>query len=293
MAGGGNGPWARLPLTARAIISGLAVGLVGANVWSVLVVALGPTVVTALAEIAFLILYIAWAGGKGWPVSTQAARAVAFRAGWPGPAKWGWGLLAAVAFAVSVHAALVVLFRLIPFPAAAFHQGYDLSRVPGQSARWAFVVIAAASAGVCEETGFRGYLQQPIEARHGPVLAIAASAVLFTLAHLNKAWLSSGGGLLMGMFPIVLGAGILLGLIAWASRSLIFTMIGHTLMDIGLFAFWWTQIAGVFSVRTIFAGGIDTAFAAECAVLLIALAVTLTAIFRLRGAQAAPVLVAA
>jgi hypothetical protein len=36
----------------------------------------------------------------------------------------------------------------------------------------------------------------------------------------------------------VFGAGILLGLLAWSSGSLIPAMIGHVVMDIGLFAYW-------------------------------------------------------
>jgi membrane protease YdiL (CAAX protease family) len=274
-AGRADGLWARIPLSARAIVAGLLVGLIGANVWSVLTVVLGIQVWTALAEIAFLALYIAWARGLGPPRSTRTARRIAFRAGVLTRGQWTWGLMAAVAFALTVHSALVVLFRLTPFPAAAFHKGYDLSMLPGAPARWLAVVVSAASAGICEETGFRGYMQRPIEARHGPTIAIAISAVLFTVIHMNKDWL------VPGMTPLVLGAGLLLGLIAWTSRSLVFCIIGHTLMDIGLFAYWWTQIAGVFTARPIFETGVDAAFLAACAVFALALAVTLLAIVRL------------
>src|ERR1700761_3158154 len=45
-----------------------------------------------------------------------------------------------------------------------------------------------------------------------------------------------------GNGPIVFGAGVLLGLLAWSSGSLIPGMIGHIMMDIGLFAYWWTGI---------------------------------------------------
>lgn len=267
--------WTQVPISVRAIVSGLLVGLIGANVWSLFLTGLGPNVWAVLCEILFLILYLAWTRGMGPPASTQAARMAAARAGRLSATQWAWGLIAAAAFAISVHAALVVLFRLTPFPAAAFHQGYDISAAPSRLVQWIVVVIAAASAGICEETGFRGYLQQPIEARHGPGVAILISAVLFTIFHLNKAWM------MVGMTPIVLGAGMLLGLIAWSSRSLVFNMIGHTLMDIGLFAYWWTQIAGVFNARTVAQTGVDAPFVIACAVLLVAIAVTLTAVWRL------------
>jgi membrane protease YdiL (CAAX protease family) len=175
-----------------------------------------------------------------------------------------------------VHAAIVILFRLTPFPAAQFRQGYDLSPIPSAALRWIVIVISALSAGVCEETGFRGYLQQPLEARFGPRWAILTSAVFFTLLHLNKGWAG------LGMVPIVLGAGLLLGSLAWASRSLIPTMIGHTLMDIGLFAYWWTGVAGTFTARPIGETGVDGAFLIATGVFALALGVCLTSIWRLR-----------
>jgi len=142
--------------------------------------------------------------------------------------------------------------------------------------RWLAVVVSAVSAGICEETGFRGYMQRPIEKRHGAFVAILISSLLFMLVHLNKHWSTAG------MTPIVFGAGLLLGALAWASRSLVFCMVGHTIMDIGLFAYWWTQIAGVFTQRPISETGADQTFSVECAAFAVALLVTLAAIVRLR-----------
>jgi membrane protease YdiL (CAAX protease family) len=58
--------------------------------------------------------------------------------------------------------------------------------------KWIAVVMSATSAGICEETGFRGYMQQPIEQRHGAVIAILVSSFFFMLLHLTKAgrWLA-------------------------------------------------------------------------------------------------------
>jgi hypothetical protein len=56
-------------------------------------------------------------------------------------------------------------------------------------------------------------------------------------------------------------------------------------MDIGLFAYWWTQIAGTFSQRPIFEVGVDLFFIAECGVFTLALGLTLMAIGRLRRLQ--------
>ncbi len=269
------GLWSRLPVIVRAVAVGLFVGLAAANVCPLLLLKLG-TPAAATAELIFFAAYIWWARGGGPPKAWAAARAESFRAGSLSRTQWVWGLVAALFFAVTVHASMVVLFRLVPFPAAAFRAGYDFSFIPTLPMRWLAVVVSAASAGICEETGFRGYMQRPIEKRHGAFVAILISSLLFMLLHLNKQWS------LAGMVPIVFGAGVLLGLLAWASRSLVFCMIGHTIMDIGLFAYWWTQIAGKFSQRPIFETGIDPSFSVECTVAAVALLVTLSAIVVLR-----------
>ena len=106
----------------------------------------------------------------------RASRSGAFR-GSVQPAQWLWGLVAALAFAATVHAAIVLLFRLVPFPIEAFREGYDLSFIPSLRLQWLAIVVSATSAGICEETGFRGYLQQPIEERHGALAAIFVSSL--------------------------------------------------------------------------------------------------------------------
>lgn len=273
------GRWSRIPVIARAIVVGLVVGLVAANVWVPLLLALGmPS--AALAEAAFLAVYVWWARGGGPPRSWKAIRAESFRSRRLSAGDWRWGLIAALAIPASVHAAMVVLFRLVPFPAAAFHHGYDLSFVPSRAMQLAVCVVSAASAGICEETGFRGYMQAPIEKRHGALVAILISSFFFMLLHLNKDWA------LIGMVPIVFGAGLLYGLLAWSSRSLVFAMIGHTIMDIGLFVFWWGQVFGTFTQRPIAETGVDQMFYAECGVLGAAVAIALIAIAKLRRISA-------
>jgi hypothetical protein len=84
------------------------------------------------------------------------------------------------------------------------------------------------------------------------------------------------------MIPIVFGAGLLLGLLAWSSESLIPAMIGHTVMDVGLFAFWWTGIAGTFAARPIGESGVDGPFIVACAALTVSLSIVLLAISKLR-----------
>jgi membrane protease YdiL (CAAX protease family) len=267
--------WARLPVSLRAITSGFLIAMLAANVWPLLLFNLGAPM-AALAEAIFLALYVWWCSGGGPPLATQSSRAVAFRRGTLSPGQWAWGLVAAVFFAVMVHASIVVLFRLVLFPVERFHRGYDFSFIPSQTLKWLAVVFSAISAGICEETGFRGYMQRPIELRHGPGIAIFVSSLVFCLVHLTMAWD------IAGMIPIVFGAGLLLGLLAWSSGSLIPPMVGHVLMDIGLFGYWWTSVAGVFSGRPISETGVDSSFLLACAIFVIALCVVLVAVSRLR-----------
>jgi membrane protease YdiL (CAAX protease family) len=267
--------WAKLPITLWAIISGFLIAMPAANVWPLLLRKLGVPV-AATAEAIFLALYLWWASGGGPPQTTQAARTTAFRRGKRPRAQMFWGIVAAIFFAATIHASIVLLFRLVPYPTAAFRHGYDLSFIPTLPLKWLAVVVSAASAGICEETGFRGYMQRPIEQRHGAPAAILISSLFFTALHLTKDWATAG------MVPIIFGAGILLGLIAWSSGSLIPCILGHTLMDIGLFAYWWSGIAGDFTKRPIATTGVDQPFLIACAAVAISLVMVLFAISRLR-----------
>lgn len=265
-----RGVVAGTPVIVRAIVGGLLVGMIAANVWPLFLIKLGMPAAAA-TEVAFLAIYVWWAAGGGPPASFKAARRDYFRVRALSRAQWLWGVIAAVSFAATVHAAIVLLFRFVPFPAAAFHQGYDFSFIPSRRMQWLACIVSALSAGVCEETGFRGYMQRPIENRHGPAVAIFISSLVFMLLHLTKDWA------LIGMVPIVFGAGVLLGLLARASGTLLFCILGHWIMDIGLFTYWWTQIAGTFNQRPISETGADQAFFIECAVFAVALVIVLAA----------------
>lgn len=270
-------PW---PLLATAaLLGGLAVGISAANVWPALLLS-GKLSVSAAAVVevlflaAYLLIFSGWAPGpwRRQRLSLGRGRGLS-RLG------WRWGVLAAVSFAVVVHSAIVLLFRWFQFPAEAFHRGYDISWIPTLPLQWLVCVVSALSAGVCEEMGFRGYLQQPLEARFGPAPAILVSALLFTLLHLNKSWL------LAPMTPIVFAAGLLLGMLAQASGTLVFCILGHWIMDIGLFAYWWTQIAGKFSQKPLSVSGIDQSFFLELGVFCVSLTLLFIAMAGLRGRQ--------
>jgi membrane protease YdiL (CAAX protease family) len=245
-------------------------------VWPLLLLKLAVPL-AVIAEGIFLALYLWWAAGGGPPRGTQAARATAFRRCTLSRRQWSWGIIAALFFAATIHSSIALLFRLVSFPMAAFRHGYDFSFIPSLPLKWLAVVVSAISAAICEETGFRGYMQRPIEQRHGAPIAILISSLFFLALHLTKAWAT------LGMIPIVFGAGVLLGLLAWSSESLIPGMIGHAMMDIGLFAYWWTGIAGDFTLRPIAETGLDQPFLMASAAFATSLFIVLLAISRLPG----------
>ena len=55
--------WSKLPVSLRAILSGLLVALVAANVWPILLLSLSVPV-AAVVEMVFLGLYLWWASGE-------------------------------------------------------------------------------------------------------------------------------------------------------------------------------------------------------------------------------------
>jgi membrane protease YdiL (CAAX protease family) len=92
---------------------------------------------------------------------------------------WGPALLAGLLGLAGVLLLQGVLSRLVALPQ---QRDLDVSRYPAVTVLM-WVVMSAVVVGVVEETSFRGYLQRPIERRHGPVIAILLTGSLFGFAH--------------------------------------------------------------------------------------------------------------
>jgi membrane protease YdiL (CAAX protease family) len=228
---------------------GFLVSSVGIAVWSLLL-KLVPAPWSVLAMIP--VLWVYWklftgkyAGEVGpWSGGRTGAGAGVQRA---------WQLVAALLFVLIVQASFVVTFFLIPFPAERFTADYKLlEHMPGWAA-WALIVMGSIVAAVCEETGFRGYMQTPLQKRYGPKTAIVATSILFTLIHLSHSWA-------LPILPHIFGASVLLGLLAYRSGSLLPGIIGHAILDIFDYSFWWTTITGRIDRKTIFETGINLHF---------------------------------
>lgn len=175
--------WRRLPVIVRAVLAGFVLATAGTLPWALLVSAntkhwsAVPWAVPPTAL--YLWLFWRYVRGAGWPRSTAEARRTLCRANPLPHDVWGMALFAGALGLVAVLLLQGVMSRLVTLPQ---QQDLDVSRYPvGTVLLW--VLMSAAVAGVVEEASFRGYLQGPIERRHGPVIAILVTGSLFGFAH--------------------------------------------------------------------------------------------------------------
>lgn len=244
--------WQRVPILIRAIAVGFVVFEIGIVAWAMILAPLVPAPWSVLAMGGVLWLYWRYFSGSWRPKTTDEIRRSRFRAIKMPGSVWKWGLVAATLFVVVVQSGFVITFRLVEFPADTFTAEYNLDGIPAWSA-WLLVLMSSLVAGICEETGFRGYMQVPLEKRFGPATAIVIGSIVFVVTHLHQAWALP---VLLHLFAM----SVMLGILAYASGSLIPGMIGHTVMDIFNFSYWWSDLAGTFDKQTIAETGIDTHF---------------------------------
>ena len=254
--------WQRIPVLIRAIVSGAIVQTIGVGAW-VLSLAIIPSPWTVVVMGGILWLYWKYFSGSWWPRSTADARIKNFRAIKLSASVWKWGLAGTILFVVVFQSAAVLTFRLVEFPAEA-SADYGLDALPVWQA-WITIIMASLVAGICEETGFRGYMQVPLEERYGPAVGITITSIMFTVFHLYQAW---AGPVLFQIFAL----SVLFGILAYASGSLIPSIIGHTIMDIFNFAFWWTDLGGKFEMQTIAVTGVDALFITAVLIFIASLA---------------------
>jgi membrane protease YdiL (CAAX protease family) len=243
--------WQRTPVLVKAILMITLIGIVGANGISVFLIAL-PIPLSLIVMLAYLFLYWKFFSGSWGPKKTAETRKKYFRAGSLSPMLWRWSLLLAAFLVLVFQSSLVVTFRLIQFPADRFLQGFGLESASPWIA-WSVILIAALSAGLTEETGFRGYGLVSLQKRYGHALANIIISGIFVLFHLNQAWAPP---LLLHLF---IGS-LLLGEIAYATGSLLPGIIAHTVLDIFNFSYWWTDVAGKFEYQPIAITGVDLHF---------------------------------
>jgi hypothetical protein len=92
-----------------------------------------------------------------------------------------------------------------------------------------------------------------MENKYGPLLSITIVSITFLVVHLHQAW---SAPLLIHIFLI----SALFGILAWSSGSLIPGILGHFIMDIFNFTFWWSDLYRQFDRQPLGITGLDPAF---------------------------------
>lgn len=156
-----------------------------------------------------------------------------------------------------------------------------LSSLPPLAVAGALISVALGSA-VVEEIAFRGYMQKPLEERHGVAPALLVTGVMFWLAHLDKVTVTHLPGHVL--------ASVVFGLLAHFTRSLLPAMVAHATADLVLLPvyflraprFAWTSL----SARPFWETAPDPrTFSVLAAVLGVAAAATVLAFRRLARAE--------
>jgi len=244
--------WNRTPLVIKAILTGFIVSTIGVMPWPILGTTL-PLPLAIFLMIGFLWAYLKFFSGHWGPARSRQNRASKFRS-----ISLPWRIIFPSIFAIALivlieQAGLIVTFRIMEFPAAKFLEEYNFIENIPPWAGWLSIIMISAVAGICEEVGFRGYMQFPLEKRYSPLLSISIVSLVFVLVHLHQAW---SGPILIHIFFI----SVLFGSIAYYSGSLIPGIIAHFIMDVFNFSFWWTDLGGQFSKKTLAVTGIDGHF---------------------------------
>jgi membrane protease YdiL (CAAX protease family) len=244
--------WNRVPLVIKAILTGFIVSTIGIMSW-VLIGTTAPMPWAFIVMVGFLWAYLKYFRGHWGPKRSRSSRASKFRSLVLPRQTWLLSLFAIVLIVLIEQSGLVVTFRLMEFPADKFLQEYSFIENIPPWAGWLVIIMISAVAGICEEVGFRGYMQVPLEKRYSPLLSITLVSVVFVLVHLHQAW---SGPIIIHIFIL----SILFGSIAYYSGSLIPGIIAHFIMDVFNFSFWWTDLGGQFNKKTLAHTGIDSHF---------------------------------
>jgi membrane protease YdiL (CAAX protease family) len=195
--------WQRLPTIVRASITGVIVAVAGIIPWSAFVL-LNQRYATAIPwaivpTAAWLWLYWRWLGGAGWPGSTSRARRELRRANPVEPDVLGAAIVVGMIGFGALMPFTILLNRLVTLNQA---KPIELPDSMPMLTGFLLLVMASIVAGVVEETAFRGYMQKPIEKRHGVTIAIIIAGLLFGLAHFRH----HPGVATLGMLPFYIFA---------------------------------------------------------------------------------------
>jgi len=230
--------WQRLPTIVPAVLMGILVNLL-ALPWPILAGVNFKVYSRIPWSVAVMAIYL-WAswqylGGRGWPRSTADFRRRNLRARPVSARAWRWSFLAFGLGWAGMKAFELIFNKAFKVPQEAFP---NVSAYPFVTVL-AYLLMVAIVAGVFEEAGFRGYMQGPIERRHGPWVAYLVGGIMFWLAHLTG--YIGHWGLFFASIWYFLVAATLLGALAYLTDSILPGVALHTLGDVISGLAWWWQ----------------------------------------------------
>jgi membrane protease YdiL (CAAX protease family) len=223
--------WRRLPAMLRAVLLGMLILNLGqlpafAALWINLQAA--PQLPLFLPiGVLWLALFWRYLDGAWWPASTSDSRRRLLRsASLPG-ASWLPALIAGGFGMLAVLGLALLTGQLADLPDAARAAPFDLSPFPWWTLL-AFFLLLACTAGVVEEAAFRGVMLSIVERRHGWVVAIAFTTLIFWFAHLSHAYAT------LAFAPFFLAYSALHGALVYATRSIRPSVLLHIAGDLSI-----------------------------------------------------------
>jgi membrane protease YdiL (CAAX protease family) len=203
----------------RAVVIGMLVAMAGTiprNIAFAANLRFYPSVPWAVpVAAAYLWLFWTYLQGAFGDPSTAAERRANLRANPVSRDVWPWALVAGGLAIVALVLALHLVNRLVVLPQ---QQLPDFTHVP-RSTVLSLLLMAAPVAGIVEEAAFRGYMQGPIERRHGLVVAILVTGTMFAIAHLDFT---------LVLWPYYVAVAAIYGTVTWLTNSILPAVVLHT-----------------------------------------------------------------
>jgi membrane protease YdiL (CAAX protease family) len=181
----------------------------------------------ALATLAFLILFVAWLNGAGWPKRSRETRRYRLRLWRPTPRAWSAEGAGPTLLLLGALAMLYMFWIIV----GGSRQPPDLSEYPTTAFRISIVIMGAVVSGVVEEVAFRGYMQSGLE-RYGAGTAIVVTSIVFALFHGVH-----GITALLVLGPGLFVASVLYGMLAYHTGSIVPGIAMHVLGDLSFTLF--------------------------------------------------------
>jgi uncharacterized protein len=274
--------WQRLPVIVKAILTGVLVAVFGTIIWSLLVkvnLKFFPDVPWLLIPAAFFLwLYWRYLRGEWWPKSTSELRKKSLRANHLPVDVWASAIFAGILGLAALLLFMRVMNRMIKLPQQQLTGSDPIPTVT----LFFLLLMGSAVAGIVEEAAFRGYLQGPIEKRHGPIVAISITGILFGFAHFTHPETT------IALMPFYFGVAVIYGMMAYLTNSILPGIVLHGVGDVfgGLDLITRGQSEWQTSTKPeplIWETGADTSFWISCIIFIIVSAAAVWAYYALAG----------